>query len=303
MSLIVLPFENSSGDPAQDAVSAGITRDVMNRLAQVRTNPLIPAATSAVYRSKTIDLRKVGHDHDVHFALTGDARRQDGHLIVSAILYATDDDRTIWSQRFDGPDSSNEWNRVIQHIFTSVFQASIDAEVARAQREHPNSLDKRDFYFAARATALSSDTKQNLLTRIALIERALAIDPDYVVALQRKALLFATLVARGFSSDRDADLTTALKAADRALQLAPNDVNSLGRKARVLQLQGNLAEATALIRKAIAIEINRQDVWIWQLGQIQMDQGRYKEALESFMAAKQLMAGTSPSVDHHLSRF
>jgi class 3 adenylate cyclase/TolB-like protein/Flp pilus assembly protein TadD len=299
MSLIVLPFENSSGDPAQDGIAAGITRNLINFLAQIRYSQVIPAATSALYRGKTVDLQKVGREHNVHFALTGDARRQDERLIVSATLYEADAARVIWSQRFDSPDRGDDWNSVVPRITYSVLQASIDAEVARAQREHPNSLDKRDLYYAARATALSSDTKQNLLTRLALIERALAIDPDYVVALQRKALLFAILVARGFSSDRDADLTTALKAADRALQLAPNDENSLGRKARVLQLQGNLAEATALIRKAI--EIDPQGGWTSQLGQIQMDQGRYKEALESFMTAKQLSDETSLVLEQGLA--
>jgi class 3 adenylate cyclase/TolB-like protein/Flp pilus assembly protein TadD len=300
MSLIVLPFENSSGDPAQDGVAAGITRDVMNHLAQVRTNPLIPAATSAVYRGKTIDLRKVGHDHDVHFALTGDARRQDGHLIVSAILYATDDDRAIWSQRFDGPDSSNEWNRVIQHIFTSVFQASVDAEAARALEEHPNSLDKRDLLIASMTTSLSADTKENLQARIALIERALAIDPDYVLALVKKAQYYAGLVGTGSSSDRDADLATAIKAADRALQLAPNDVGALARKASVLRQQGDFDGAAALVRKVL--ELNPLDGWRHrELGAIQMAQGRYKEALESFIAAKRLVAETSPYIDQSLA--
>jgi class 3 adenylate cyclase/TolB-like protein len=296
MSLIVLPFENSSGDPAQDAVAAGITRDVMNRLAQVHTNPLIPAATSAAYRGKTIDLRKVGYDHDVHFALVGDARRQDGHLIVSAILYATDDDRAIWSQRFDGPDSSEEWNSVIQHIFAGVFQASVDAEAARALQRHPNSLDKRDLLIASLATSLSATTKQNLLARIALIERALAIDPDYFQAQVRKGPLYTNLVGSGFSSDRDADLATAVQAADRALQLEPHDASALRAKAFVLRQQGNLDGAAALISKVI--EINPQDGWEHvELGRIQMAQRRYKEALENFITAKQLVGETSPYID------
>jgi class 3 adenylate cyclase/TolB-like protein/tetratricopeptide (TPR) repeat protein len=300
MSVIVLPFESSSGDPAQEGIAAEITRDLINYLAQIRYSLVIPAATSALYRGKTIDLPKVGRDQNVHFALIGDARRQDGRLMVSATLYETDTARVIWSQRFDSPDRGDDWNSVVHRITNGVLQASIDAEVARAQREHPNSLDKRDLYYAARATSLSSDTKQNLLTRIALIDRALAADPDFVPALWRKARLSATLVTLGFSSDRDADLTTAQKAADRALQLAPNDVNSLGLKALVLQLQGNLDGAEALIRKAI--ELLPQGAWIGQLGQIQMAQGRYREALESFMTVKQQMgADTSPSVDQDLA--
>jgi class 3 adenylate cyclase/TolB-like protein len=299
-SLIVLPFENSSGDPAQDGIAAGITRDVMNRLAQDNYGTLIPAATAAIYSGKAVDLRKVGRDHDVHFALTGNVRRQEGRLIVSVALYETDSDRQIWAQQFDRRDRGDEWKSVIQHITASVEQASIDAEVARAPREHPNSLDKRDLYLAARATSLSSQTKQSYMARIALIERALAADPDYVLALERKALLYAALVDRGFSSDRNADLATAIRAADRALQLAPNDVVALMRKEFVLRVQGNVDGAAALARKAVELD-PLQGGYHRELGVLQMEQGRYKEALESFMTAKQLIAETSPLVDQNLA--
>jgi adenylate cyclase len=299
MSVIVLPFENSSGDPAQDGIAAGFARDVMSLLGQNRV-PVIPAATSAVYRGNTTDLHKVGRDHNVHFAITGDARRQGGRLITSAALYRTDYDRIIWSKRFDSPDRSDERNSIAQRISVSIIHAMTDAEVERAQRDHPNSLDKLDLYLAAQATSLSSATKHNFLARIALIDRALAIDPDYVLALNRKSLLFASLVAGRFSSDRDADLATAIKAADRALQLAPNNVSALRRKAFVLRVQGNLDGAAALARKAI--ELEPLEGWCHrELGQIEMAQGRYKEALESFMTAKRLIAETSPFVDQSLA--
>ena len=101
----MLPFENSSGDPTQDSIAAAITRDVQDRIAEDHAIPLIPAGTASAYRGKTLDLHAIGRDHDVHFALTGNARRQDGRLIVSATLYETADVRPVWSQRFDRPDS------------------------------------------------------------------------------------------------------------------------------------------------------------------------------------------------------
>jgi DNA-binding winged helix-turn-helix (wHTH) protein/TolB-like protein len=166
LSFIVLPFENSSGDPAQDGVAAGITRDVIDQLTgftRIQGSPLIPAATSALYRGQTIDLHKIGRDHKVHFALTGNARRQDGRLIVSAALYETDNDRPIWSQQFDRADSSDQWKSIVKHITDRLQQAAIDAEVARAMREHPNSLDKRDLYLASLTSSLDAKS----LTRIA----------------------------------------------------------------------------------------------------------------------------------------
>jgi adenylate cyclase len=293
-SVIVLPFENSSSDPAQDNIAAGITRDVTDRIAEDHFVPLIPAATAVAYRGKTLDLHMIGRDHNVHFALTGNARSQDGRLMVSATLYETGDDRTIWSQRFDRPDHGDEWKRVIQEIYNSFTQASIDAEVARATREHPDSLDKRDLILAALASSLAAASKHNYLAKIALIERALAIDPDYEVALVQKAKMYASLVFDGFSSDPDADVANAIKAVDRALQLAPNDVEALRRKAFALHVQGDLDGAAALIRKAL--ELDPLDGYEYrELGQIQIAQGHYKEALENFMTAKRLASAANTS--------
>jgi tetratricopeptide (TPR) repeat protein len=166
-------------------------------------------------------------------------------------------------------------------------QAATDAEVARAMREHPDNLDKRDLMFAVGASSLSSPTKENYLKEIALIERALAIDPDYVSALVQNAQVHALLVLDGYSSDPAADLSTARNAVDRALQLAPDDIWALRRKATILQAQGDLPGAEALVRASL--EREPLDGYRYrQLGAIQMRQGHFKEALESFKTAKRL---------------
>jgi tetratricopeptide (TPR) repeat protein len=142
------------------------------------------------------------------------------------------------------------------------------------------------------ATPLGSWSKQNHLARIALIERALAIDPDYLYALLEKAKSYRELVSDGFSSDPGADLSTALRAADRALQLAPNNVSALGRKGLVLFWQGDLEGSATLLRKAIALD-PLYGWWYRNLGAVQMTQGHYQEALENFVTAKRLVSESS----------
>jgi adenylate cyclase len=293
-SIIVLPFENSSGDPTLDSIAAAITRDVHDRIVADSTKPLIPVGTASAYPGKTIDLHAIGRDHDVHFALTGNARRQDGRLIVSATLYETADIRPVLSQRFDRPDSPEARDSISRGMADSIDQAMIDAEAARAARDHPDSLDKRDLMFAANATSLvQEDSKANRLARIALSERALALDPNYVWALRDAGRNLAFFVLNGFSSNRDADLARATNFANRALQLAPNDVNVLKYKAIVLRAQGDLDEAAALLRKVLELDPlrgwSRRD-----LGLILLSQGHYKEALENFVMAKRLVSVTGP---------
>jgi class 3 adenylate cyclase/TolB-like protein/tetratricopeptide (TPR) repeat protein len=299
-SVIVLPFENSSGDPAQDNVAAGITRDVMDRIAQDRFIPLIPAATSAIYRGKPVDLHAIGRDYNVHFAVAGNARRQDERLIVSATVYEIDNDRAIWSQQFDRPGDSDGWKSIIQQIFNNFDQAATDAEVARAMREHPDSLDKFDLRMAWQSTSLQAVSKKNFEAKIALVDRALAIDPDFVRGLIAGAFFNAAHVWDGYSSDPGADLAKAMKLADRALQLSPFEVDALAAKAYVLHTQGDLDEAAALIHKVLEFQPGNGYRWR-ELGQIQMAQGHYREALENFLTAKRLSPETNALVHHSVA--
>jgi adenylate cyclase len=226
-SIIVLPFENSSGDPAQDSIAAAMTRDVIDRIAEDTTKPLVPAGTAAAYRGKPLDLGAIGRSLNVHFALAGNVRRQDGRMIVSATLYETADVRPVWSQRYDRPERPDTWDSITGDMAGSIDQVTMDAEVARTMREHPDSLDKRDLMFAANTTPLTHISKENSLARMALVGRALAIDPNYLWALRFDGRLHADFVFNGFSSDPDADLAYATKAVDRALLLAPNDYYAL----------------------------------------------------------------------------
>jgi adenylate cyclase len=294
LSIIVLPFENSSGDRAQDGVAAGITRDVTTDMAvQEPANPSVPAPSAAAYRGKPLDLRTVARDQDVHFVLTGDARQQDGRLILAVTLHQTEDGRAVWSRRYDQPDRPDARNLVIQSVVANVHNAMTDAEIARAMREHPDSLDKRDLVLAANAGTWAQVSKEKFLERIAFTERALALDPNYVVALHIDARVRANLVLTGYSSDPVSDLARAAQEADRALMLAPDDFWVLVAKATVLRAQGNLEEAAALLRRMI----NSRPAWgarYKDLGRVLLSQGKFKEALETFLTAKRLALGIEP---------
>ncbi len=290
ISVIVLPFENSSGDPAQDTVAAGITRDVTDVIAAYSDTPTVPAPTAAAYRGKAIDLKAIGREHDVHFAIIGSARREAGRLIVAANVYGTTDGGQVWAKRFDLPDNPDEWKNIARDIGSNYGQAAVDSESARALREHPDDLDKRDLMFVVSATPMSQVSEANLLAQLALIERALALDPDYVAALRERARKLAQMVANGFSSDRDRDLVIAAKSVERALLIKPNDYSTLREKAVVLIGQYNYNEAAALLRRLI--ERYPQAFRHLQLANILMIQGHFSDALENFITARRVALGS-----------
>jgi TolB-like protein len=104
LSVIVLPFENSSDDPSQESLAVRMTRDVTDSIANDRTIPIVPVQAAAAYRGKVIDLRAIRQTHDVHFAISGSVRREKQHLIGSISIFDTEDGRAVWSNQFNQED-------------------------------------------------------------------------------------------------------------------------------------------------------------------------------------------------------
>jgi adenylate cyclase len=303
-SLIVLPFANSSGDPAQDNLAANFTRDMTNAIAGFEGGfaPIVPEATASMYRGKAYDLNAIRKNHNVHFALEGSARRENGQLIVAATVFDTSDDRPIWTHEYRKDDTGNSRDLILYGITDGFDQSSTDAELAYALRTRPNNLDKRDLMFAAGSIALARQTKDHLQKRLQYVNRALALDPDYGAALRIKALILANLVINGFSAIPHRDATEAMQYIDRVLELAPTDYAALSIKTRVLRAQGDLDGAKALIQQLLQIT-PLSGYRYFDLGMIAIYQGDHKSALSHMQMAKQLAfrADDFAAIDNFIS--
>jgi adenylate cyclase len=291
-SVIVLPFENSSGDPAQDPLARALTRDLTDLIALDRL-PVVPAVTASMYRGKSVDLRSIGRQFDVHFALVGNVGRRAGHVISSASVYDIADGQPIWSRHFDLPDGPSVRATVAQRIFEGLWQTTVDEEAHRAKHDHPDRLDKRDLLNLSYSTSLSAPTKEHYLERISLVERALAIDPNDLRGLERQARLHTEFMMLDYSSDPAVDLAIADKAADRLLDIDPNNLLTLRARTAVLRARADWPAAEAVVRRAITLEPT-EAMRHYELGFILMGAGRYQEALESFQNAKRFADGSDP---------
>jgi class 3 adenylate cyclase/TolB-like protein len=287
-SVIVLPFENTSGDPSQDNLAATMTRDVTNRIVAIdHTIPTVPVQTAAAYRGKPIDLRAIRQTHNVHFAIVGGVRRENGRLIGSISTFDTEDDRVIWSSQFNQEDREENYQNILHKFWAGSNQAALDAEAAKALREHPNALDKRDLMFQSQVSSLQPFSKEHFQTRLSFTERALAIDPNYAWALSQGARLLADRVMLGFSTDPTADLSRARTIIDRALQLKPDDWDTLRQNARVLRAQGDFDGAEAVVRKLLVM--NPQSAYRYvDLGVLRMIKGHPEEMLQNMQTARSL---------------
>jgi TolB-like protein/DNA-binding winged helix-turn-helix (wHTH) protein len=100
--LVVLPFENISGDSTQDYLCEGLSEELTTQLGRVDPKGLAVVArvTAAAYaRHKTV--AEIGRELHVDYVLEGSVRRDERRVRVTAQLIRVRDQGQVWANEFD----------------------------------------------------------------------------------------------------------------------------------------------------------------------------------------------------------
>ena len=75
LSLVVLPFENTGEDAADNYLATGITDDLTTELSHIAAAFVISRTTAYTYRGKAVDIKQIGRDLGVRYVVRGSMRR------------------------------------------------------------------------------------------------------------------------------------------------------------------------------------------------------------------------------------
>jgi adenylate cyclase len=182
-SIAVLPFTNLSGDPEQDYFADGMVEEIITGLSRIRWIFVIARNSSFAYRGKEVDVKQVGRELGVRYVLEGSVRKSGNRVRLTAQLIDAETGTHIWADRYD---------RALDDIFAVQDELMISvvgvieptlrkAEIERARRKRPDSLDAYDLYLRALPFAFTAmpDDADKALT---LLVWAIELEPDYAAA-------------------------------------------------------------------------------------------------------------------------
>jgi TolB-like protein len=182
-SIAALPFTNLSGDPEQDYFADGMVEDIITGLSRVKWIFVIARNSSFAYRGRAMDVKQVGRELGVRYVLEGSVRKSGNRVRITAQLIDAGTGTHIWADRYD---------RALDDIFAVQDELTISvvgvieptlrkAEIERARRKRPDSLDAYDLYLRALPFAFTA-MPQDADKALTLLESAIELEPDYAAA-------------------------------------------------------------------------------------------------------------------------
>src|SRR5450755_2304635 len=183
-AIAVLPFVNMSGDPEQEYFSDGISEDIITALSKLRWFFVIARNSSFIYKGKAVHMKQVADELGVRYVLEGSVRRSGDRVRITAQLNDVSTGSHIWAERYDRnlADVFAVQDEITESIVAAIEPQLYAAEIFRARRKPPGSLDAWDLVMRA-LSHFWRVTRQDNVVAQALLEKAIAIDPNYGQAL------------------------------------------------------------------------------------------------------------------------
>jgi TolB-like protein/Tfp pilus assembly protein PilF len=222
-AIAVLPFVNMSGDPEQEYFSDGISEDIITALSKLRWFFVIARNSSFIFKGKAAHLKEIAEELRVGYVVEGSVRKSGDRVRISAQLNDVTTGGHIWAEQYDRglTDVFAVQDEITEAIVAAIEPQLYAAESFRAQRKPPESLDAWDLVMRA-FWHYWRVTRQDNIVAQALLEKAIAIDPNYGQALGVLAASHTFSAHMGWA-DMAATLPTAQRAALAATRADDED--------------------------------------------------------------------------------
>jgi adenylate cyclase len=287
-SIAILPFDNMSADPEQEHFADGVVESITAALSRIRAFFVIARNSAFAYKGHPTNVRDIGRELGVAYVLEGSVQRVGSRVRITAQLVETVGGAHLWADKYDGSlDDIFDLQDRITEAVAGALQPSIRlAEIERAQRKRPQELGAYDYAMRAMSHVwlLERDAADHAL---ALLDKALQLDPDYPLALALSAWCWAQRSVYNWAEDSAAAKAEALKLADRAASRSTDDPLILAVLGTVHTFARNYGVARVMLERAVAIDPNA--AWaLSRLGWLDVYADRPDEAKVHFDKAMRL---------------
>ena len=218
-SIIVLPFDNLTGDASQDYVVDSVSAALTAHLSEVRGLDVISRATARQFTRTDTRISNVGKTVNVEGIVEGEVLRSGADMRIIVRLIRASTDRNVWSRTYAG--AFDGLIRLQQQIASDIATAAghrPQPAVARVQRTY--NAQAYDTYLKGLGARGIVGQYEGFQRAAAYFEHAISLQPDFAEAYAELALTRLQFLCGGPVSPHEA-IPRAQEAARIAIGLDP----------------------------------------------------------------------------------
>ncbi|WP_178134125.1 winged helix-turn-helix domain-containing protein [Vineibacter terrae] len=257
-SLAVLPFRTAGSDADQTHIADGLVEDLITALSRIRWFFVLARNSAFSFRGRDVPASEIGRELGVRYVVTGTVRRAGERVRVNVDLIDTVEGVPAWSERFDHTldEVFALQDRIVGSIVAALEPGLRRAEIERLRRR-PTELPRAYEAYLRAVACMHPMTRDNCAAALGFLDQALAIDPDFALALAAAAYCRMWRVSQAFPDDTEAEAAAAIRLAEAALAQARDDPQVLAQVAIVfVYLVHRLDAALLLVKRAVELHPN-----------------------------------------------
>jgi TolB-like protein len=302
--LVVLPFENLSGDPAEDYFAEGMSEELITQLGSLDPARLgvIARTTSMQYKGTHKDAAQIARELGVGYLLEGSVRGSRERVRVTAQLIATADQTHIWAESFDRDTRDilrvqSEVARAVADKIQLALPGPTQARLSGTPSLNPQAYDA----YLQGLAAQRQRTRADFERAIAQFNRAIDLEPGYAPAYAELARTYSLATVFGLGPPAEM-MSRARDAATRALSIDDSLAaahTTLGFIKAHFEFDWPAAEQE--YRRALALNPSDANAHFYYSNSLLSPQGRHDEAIAEIKLALRLDPLSAP-IDSFLGR-
>ncbi len=182
-SIAVLPFDDLSPDKSLGYLGDGVSEDIITMLSRFPDLSVIARNSSFVYKGKPVDIRQIGRDLNVDYALEGSVRKEADQVRITAQLIDTQTGKHVWADRYDkaGKDPlalQDEVTAKIVGAMTGEKGQVKQGQYHEAWGKDAAELGEYDYYLRGHEVFMNASSKEDNDRAGRIWEEGLAKYPD-----------------------------------------------------------------------------------------------------------------------------
>jgi adenylate cyclase len=302
-SIVVLAFQNMSGDPEQEYFADGIAEDVITDLSKVSGLFVIARNSAFTYKGKAVNLQEVSRELGVSYVLEGSVRKAGNRVRITAQLIDGSSGGHVWAERYDREltDIFEVQDDVTGEIVAALKVHLTPDERRRVESRGTSSIEAYDRFLRGRQLFWQT-SREAVEQAQMLFEEAIRFDPAFCLAHAYLAFTHSLQSINRWSADPDGSSKRAQELVDRALTLDPSEAEAHYAQGIIhLWQQKDPDQAIADAERALALDPNFARGY-GSLGAALHYAGRSEEALERFETMARLDPHCPGPYQHFLAQ-